>query len=92
MKTKKKLIILVVTALVFVFSFFIADIFNVVSTNLPLSVLSIVCTILLATLAVPSFLGLSDSKVFQALSFIVYNRPIHYLFPIYQATQPNHPT
>lgn len=61
--------------------------FNIINSappSLPLAVFSIACTILLAAIALPSLLGISDSKVVKGLFFILYKDFIHILFPVYQ--------
>ena len=57
---------------------------NSAPPNLPIAVFSIACTILLAALALPSLLGISDSKIVKGLFFILYNNFVHMFFPIYQ--------
>jgi hypothetical protein len=65
-------------------SIFIAFFISRTPPNLPITVFSIACTILLASLALPSLLGISESKVVRGLFFILYNNFVHILFPVYQ--------
>jgi len=64
-------------------SILIAIFINYTPPDLPITVFSIACTILLASLALPSLLGISESKVVKGLFFFFYNF-VHFLFPFYQ--------
>ncbi len=86
MKEKKnRITITIIFTIIIIGSILIAYNIKNSPSNLPLAVFSIACTILIASLALPSLLGISDSKIVKGLFFILYNDFIHIFFPIYQA-------
>lgn len=81
---KSKITVLIIFSIVIIGSFLISFNINSSPPNLPLAVFSIACTILLASVALPSLLGISQSKIVKGLFFILYTDFIHIFFPIYQ--------
>lgn len=81
---KSKIIIPIIFFVAICTSIIAFNLINSAPPSLPLAVFSIACTILLAAIALPSLLGISDSKVVKGLFFILYKDFIHILFPVYQ--------
>lgn len=65
-------------------SFYIWRCVYIAPPALPLTIFTLACTVLLAALALPSLLSISESKIVKGLFFIFYKDPMHYLFPFFQ--------